>query len=66
MFIVRPPGIVYEGETDEQAAEIDGKVAAHNKAWQENLDAWRPGKPAKFYEMWCKKFAPHLVEDSHK
>ena len=62
MFIIRPSGVVYEGETDDQAAENERKIEAHNQAWQKNLDAWKPGKPAQFYEKWCRKYAPHLMD----
>ena len=57
---VRPPGIVYEGETDEQAAEIDRKIKAHNEMVDRELAAWKPG-PAKFYEKWLKR-----VQDKQK
>lgn len=61
-YIVRPPGLVYEGETDEEAAEIDRKIAEHNAEVKRQMDAWKPG-PAKFYEKWCREHAPHLLKD---
>jgi hypothetical protein len=61
MKIVRPPGLVYDGETPEQAAEIDRLIAEHNAAVQKQYDAWRP-KPAAFYRKWVSRFAPHLLD----
>lgn len=31
LYIVQPPGVVYEGETLDQAAARDARVAAHNE-----------------------------------
>ena len=42
IFVVRPPGIVYEGETDAEAAEIDRRIAEHNAAVEREMDAWKP------------------------
>jgi hypothetical protein len=58
--IATPLGIVYEGETDEQAAERDRLTALHNAEVERELQAWKPG-PAKFYRKWCEKYAPHLL-----
>lgn len=52
MFIATPPGIVYEGETPEQAAERDRKIAEHNRRWQEEIDKWGGSDPASLYRQW--------------
>lgn len=60
MKFVSPPGIVYESETDEQAAERDRRVAQHNAAVDAEIARWQPG-PMRGYEKWIKKHAPHLL-----
>ncbi len=57
---VRPSGLVYENETVEQAAEVDRKIKEHKEMVDRELEKWKPG-PAKFYEKWCRKHAPHLL-----
>ena len=51
----------YEGETKEQAFERDRQMREHNEAVDRELEKWKPG-PAKFYEKWCRKYAPHLLD----
>lgn len=59
LYIVQPPGIVYEGETLAQAAARDARVAAHNERVRAERERWLP---AKGYERWCREHAPELLE----
>ena len=61
MFTVCPTGIVYEGETPEDADVRDKEVAEHNARFEKVMAAWEPA-PMKGYEGWCRKHAPELLE----
>lgn len=60
---VTPSGLVYQGETDEQAAERDRATAKWNARVLRDRESAQKAmdEPAKFYHRWCRKYAPHLL-----
>ena len=61
LYYIVKTGIVYSGETDEEAAERDRMIAEYNAAVDRELAAWLPA-PMKGLEGWCRKHAPELLE----
>ena len=60
-YVIGEGVIQYEGKTKEQAFERHRKMCEHNEWVDQQLEKWKP-VPAKFYQKWCRKYAPHLLK----